>query len=265
MWIVNSKKLRALRVGKTWTVEHLAERAGVSDRTLRELEARDRSARFLTMELLAKALGEPMDSFVRAGEKRERAAKEDPEARRPDLAAASAPPKKRVVARTELDHLVFLEAERPTPTPIGTKDGPVDMLTAKRFQDVFTAFAAHSGARFGIRATVDAQRGASAIEAELLASRIGIAARFLLVCEIAPGERLSVTVHSARAEHTLWMQERLGRDVAVCVRLVVVPEESFAAGKGFAFFLSERPRPWGLVVESVEEEPVTAGKKKKAR
>src|SRR5262249_46000670 len=95
-------------------------------------------------------------------------------------------------------------------------------------------------------------RGVPESEAKMIGSSMGIAARFLVVHEVAPGENLSITVHSAKQEHTRAMQELRRSDAIISLRVVLAPKEEFAAGRGFSFFLSERPRPWGLVVEHVE-------------
>jgi len=96
-------------------------------------------------------------------------------------------------------------------------------------------------------------------DAAILATRVGVGARFHLVGEVAPGHVMGVTVHTTKIADTKRLQESLGENVRVVVRVLVVPDETYDKKIGLAFFfVPETPRPWGLVVEAVlEEKPAT--------
>ncbi len=59
---LSGKKLRAARVGKAWSQQDLADRAGTTEATVNRLEQGKQRARFVTIRKLAEALGiEPID------------------------------------------------------------------------------------------------------------------------------------------------------------------------------------------------------------
>jgi hypothetical protein len=238
-----------------WTLDHLEKISGVSLRTLRDLESEDRTARIATIECLAKAYGvEPRDLA------RPVHGAADPKPRR----RASAPPPApaapvpvpaygvtQLPKQTRLEQLVVLERALEPMAPLTTRGVNVPPLDAKKYQDIFTAYAPHEGGVFYVTGRVDLQRGISREEAALLGTRSGVGARFHFVRDVAPGHEIGMTVHTARGEDTVALQEALGAQATAVVRVVLAPEETVTRGEGFTFFMSERPRPWALRVEHV--------------
>ena len=160
--------------------------------------------------------------------------------------------------RTQLETMIDLEragrdrlvARRRTPR------GVTETLTAKRLQDVFTAYALHEGARFCLTGLVDTSRGIAPAEATLVGGRNGVAARFHILKEVAPGRPMGVTIHTERAEHTRELLKHHGAEVTVYLRVFVVPGDSEGRlPKRFSSFITRitAKRPWTFVVEDVVE------------
>jgi hypothetical protein len=238
-----------------WTLDHLEKVSGVSLRTLRDLEAEDRSARLTTIDCLAKAFGVEPREIARPS-----SGAAEPKPRRRASAPPPPPPAYGVTQLpkpSRLEQLVTLEMGLEPLPAITTHGLIVPALDAKKYQDIFTAYAPHEGTLSYVTGRVDLQRGISREEAALLGTRSGVGARFHFVREIAPGHEIGMTVHTAWAEDTLALQEALGGHATVVVRVVLAPEETVTLGEGFSFFMSERPRPWALRVEHfVDDAPM---------
>jgi hypothetical protein len=97
------------------------------------------------------------------------------------------------------------------------------------------------------------QRGASPLEARMIASKHGLAVRSLLVREITGGVDIKVTVHTASTKETRALQKAFEEERETCaiVKVWLAPESVVEEEKGFEFFLSPKPLPWGFVVEAV--------------
>ena len=266
MWIIKSKVLRRLRIEQLMSVENLARRSGVSVRSIRTYEARDTTARLDTMQCLAKALGAEALALGRvhvpSTDTEKSVALTSPNGPRaaPNEAAAATTATTKLPPPSRLEELVELERSLAPLPKLKTARGAVDPLTARRFQDIFTAYAMYEGDRFYLAGLVNAQRGITDTEASLLGSESGVGARFHVVKEVATGHVVGITVHTKDGAHTKRMQARLGERATVVLSVVRAAtadacSETMAAReaspRGFSFFMSERPRPWGLVVEDV--------------
>jgi hypothetical protein len=129
----------------------------------------------------------------------------------------------------------------------------IPVLTARKLQNVFSAFATYEGERFAILGVVGKQRGASPGEAKMIGSRHGVAVRFLLVIGVTDGVDIKVTVHTTKAKETRLLQKahEEEREVCLIVRVVLAPDDVVKESAGFEFFMSPKPLPWGLAVEAV--------------
>jgi len=248
VWFVNPEGLSRARNSQLMKQEELAKKSGVSARSIRAYERVEQRVRLETLQCLAKALSADVKDIatLRSRGKSGSASPSDPP-RPPDPPSA-------LPARTQLETLVDLERAAKVPAPrIDTRRGAVETLTAKRLQDIFTAYALHEGARFALEARVDGMRGIPPDEAKLLGSRGGVAARFHLLKEVVPGKSVGVTVHSADRAHTTKLQALYGETACVFVRVAVVPGEPTDDGPGFSSFITKvtTKRPWTFVVEDV--------------
>ena len=264
MWLLKSRALRELRQEKLWSLEQLAEKSGVSLRTLVALEKNDRPIRLGTLDILAKTFGvAPRRSRARPTPRttrRRRAIPRSllplpPQRRRalPSPLRAYGPGVTELPKLTRLEELVALEATLPPRAPFATRDGEIPPLTAKAYQDAFTAYLVHEGRTAYIEGTVLTQRGMSREQAALCGSRSGVGARFHFVFDVAEGHEIGITVHTVRLEDTERMQRCVNGRGAAIVKVVVAPDEVAEKGGGFEFFMSKTLRPWGLeVVEVVD-------------
>ncbi len=247
-WFVFPAGLVRARKAQLITQDELAKRSGVSVRSIRAYERVEQRAQIETLQCLAKTLSVEVKEIavLRSRGRSESAAPSNPP-RAPDPPSA-------LPARTQLETLVDLERAAGVATPrIMTPRGPVEALTAKRLQDIFTAYALYEGARFALEARVEGMRGISPDEAKLLGSRGGVAARFHLLKEVVPDKSVGVTVHSADRAHTTKLQALYGDTARVFVRVAVVPGEPNDDGPGFTSFITKlaTKRPWTFVVEEV--------------
>lgn len=255
-WIPDGRRLRRVREGQDYTIELLAEAAGVGEKTIRNLESgRTKRARLSTLKALAAVLDievtdlgwpeddgpgpgaiatrppvEPGSPTPERGPTPERAAARPPGAR---SAAPGLPPPSR------LEELVEKELRGALPLPelplLTTGRGPVQMLTPKRFQDIMTAFVLHEGTRLWYPGVVLRQRGISEAEARVLSTECGVGARFLLSqrAELSGGEPFHVTAYTAQGAHTRALQESLEsrREITLVLRVAVArPDPAPAAG-----------------------------------
>jgi len=248
-WFVSSERLARARKAQLITQEELAKRSGVSVRSIRAYERVDQRVQIETLQCLAKALATQVTEIASLRKRGESA--------RPPEATPTPDPPSSLPARTPLETLVDLE--RAAGLPAST--GPVETLTAKRLQDVFTAYALHDSARFVLEGRVDGMRGIAPDEAKLLGSRGGVAARFHVVKEVVPTKSVGVTVHSAERAHTTKLQALYGETARLVVRVVIVPGEPRDDGPGFSSFITRltTKRPWTFVVEEVHDAPAATG------
>jgi transcriptional regulator with XRE-family HTH domain len=251
-WIVDGPKLTARRIARGMTSAELSRRSGVSQRTLRRYEHGESTrAQVEQLRCLARVLHVSVDAIAEPAEKAPAAVAPSSDGA-PSLYAAP-PERAALLATTQLESIVALEARLPPPHPVMHDRAPVPVLTARKLQNVFSAFATYEGERFGVVGTVAKQRGASPLEARMIGSRHGVAVRFLLVREITDGVDIKVTVHTAKATETRSLQKAFEEERETCaiVKVVLAPEDVRADGSGFDFFLSPKPLPWGFVVEAV--------------
>ncbi|MGO8999127.1 MAG: helix-turn-helix domain-containing protein [Polyangiaceae bacterium] len=258
-WFVTPAALSRARLDQLLGQEQLADKSGVSLRSIQGYERNEQRVRLETLRCLAKALAVEVRDIAAL---RESARGSKKGAARPDSATATnAAATSALPPRTQLETLVDLEREAGIlPASVKTSRGPVETLTAKRLQDIFTAYALHDGARFTLTGKVDGMRGLPPAEATILGSRGGVAARFHIVKEVVPGKPVGVTVHTARKEETAKLQKHYGADVTLFVRVVVVPGEPRDDGPGFSSFITRitAKRPWTFLVEEVREAPRAA-------
>jgi transcriptional regulator with XRE-family HTH domain len=251
-WIVDGQKLAARRIARGMTCAALAGRAGISVRTLGRYERAggETLAEIALLRCVAKALHVAVEAIATPA----------PGAAVPPTLAdgspnpyALSPERARLVATTQLENIVALEARLPPPKPIEHRGDTFMVLTARTLQNVLSAFATYEGERFAVKGVAAKQRGASVTEAKMIGSRHGVAVRFLLVREISDGVDIKVTVHTTRARDTRFLQKALEEERETCafVRVVLAPEDVVNAEKGFEAFLSPKPLPWGFVVEAV--------------
>ena len=270
MWHIKSRALRELRLEKLWSLEHLADVAKVSIRTVVDLEKKDCPVRLGTLECLAKGLG----VAPRAIAYQEGPSEPTKRAQPPASPSPSAPPQEtpgttgpvpplrafgpgvtELPRLTRLEELVALEATLPPRPPLVTAYGEIPALTAKVYQDAFTAYLVHEGRKSYVEGKILSQRGMSREQAALCGTRSGAGARFHFVHEIAPGHEVGITTHTVTLAHTEQMQRRVNATGAAIVKVVVAPDDVAEKGGGFEFFMSKTLRPWGLeVVEMVDVE-----------
>ena len=253
-WFVSPAGLARARLAQLLGQEQLAKKSGVSVRSIRRYEGSELRVKLDTLQCLAKALSvEVRDIAVLRSNA-------TPSAKSPAAGSSAArelsPPAPPSVLppRTQLETLVDVErAAGIAPLHVETALGVVETLTAKRLQDVLTAYALHDGARFSLSGKVDGMRGIAPAEATLLGSRGGVAARFHIVKEVVPGQPVGVTVHTAERAHTDALQKHYGGAVTLQLRVVIVPGEPRDDGPGFSSFITRltTKRPWTFVVEEV--------------
>jgi transcriptional regulator with XRE-family HTH domain len=250
-WFVSPRKLSRARVDQLLTQEQFSKKSGVSLRSIQGYERKEQRVRIETLSLLAKTLEiEVRDiATLRTADADETHSSSPPT--RPGIPAPAV-----LLPRTQLETLVDLErAAGVVPAPVERANGTFETLTAKRLQDVFTAYALHEGARFCLSGRVDGMRGLPPEEATLLGSRGGVAARFHILKEVVPGKPVGVTVHTARKEETEKLQQRYGADAMVFLRVLVVPGEPRDDGPGFSSFITKiaAKRPGTFVGDEVAE------------
>jgi transcriptional regulator with XRE-family HTH domain len=256
-WKLDGRRVQKERLARGWTVEHLAQKAGISDRRLRTFEKDDEGvAMQSTILCLAKCfdlpvtdLASPPTPVARSQKKTVAATPREPPAPPPVIGPLHEP--------TQLERLVAIESTTPTRPQLVTPDGLVEPLTAKRMQDIFTAYALRAGSRFYATGRVVTHRGLKAPECGFFGAKAGVASRVFLFVPISGENGLSLTVHARQPEHTLFLQEKKDQLATVVVRVVLAPEEAVQAGAGFTFFQSKTPREWALVVEDARDPEVT--------
>jgi transcriptional regulator with XRE-family HTH domain len=253
-WLVDGPALTARRIARGMKAAELARRANISVRTLGRYERTPgKLADIEDLRSLARVLHVAVEAIGHP-------ATPPPPAVPAPLAASgapspyAAPPERaRLLATTQLESIVALESRLPPPKPVAYDGATVPVLTARKLQNVFSAFATYEGERFAMVGSIAKQRGASPHEAQMIGSRHGVAVRFLLVREITDGVDIKVTVHTANAKETRSLQKAFEEERETCavVRVTLAPQDSTQQDKGFDFFLSPKPLPWGLVVEAV--------------
>lgn len=259
MFVVSAEALRRAREARGWSVAVLAQRAGVAERTVTRLESADAKALPVTIESLADAVGVAMEALVRApaSTRRARRARGAAESAPPPAPepAASPTPRFTLPPRSELDTLALLEKEA------GLDERPLvdgaPRLLAGSLQDVNTANRGHRGRRFWITGVVDRQRGLTADEARLLASRRGEGGRFLVLHDSAKDRTIAVVVHVPLVADVVELQKRMGERVKL---LIEVTGAADGDGGGFSTFWSDAVREWTFVL--VRRLPVGANKRR---
>jgi transcriptional regulator with XRE-family HTH domain len=251
-WLIDAPKLTARRIARGMTSADLARRAGISVRTLgRYQSGAVKLAEFENVRYLASVLHVGVEAIARPADEPPPAAPPPPDGAPSPYAPP--PERARLLATTQLESIVALEATLPPPRPVVYEGAPVPVLNARRLQNLFSAFATYDGERFAVVGFIGKQRGASPAEAKMIASRHGVAVRFLLVRDITDGVDIKVTVHTAKARETRLLQRahEEEREVCVIVKVWLAPDEAVKEGVGFELFMSPKPLPWGLVVEAV--------------
>ncbi len=246
---VNGELLRAKRIAKRWTLETLARKAGVSARTVQNVETSARSrATLVTAELLAQALGMETDAlFVNDNNAEPSDAPREAAAAAGVVASPDAiPPPRAKRAPSRLDALAAREP--PVPDSPAATNGALVPVTARRLQDLLTGFAMYEGDRYIVEGRVDAQRALTKTEARLLGTKVGIGGRFHIMRPVVGTEELGITVHTMRAADTRALLAKKNETVRLEVRVVVPSHDD---DDGFVFFLSPTPSPWALVVEAI--------------
>jgi transcriptional regulator with XRE-family HTH domain len=256
-WFVSPEALSRARVAQLLSQEQLAKKSGISVRSIRRYEATPMRVKLDTLQCLAKTLAVEVRDIAALRTNGVPSAKQAAARSASSSSSREAPaalPPSVLPPRTQLETLVDLErAANITAAHVDTARGPVETLTAKRLQDVLTAYALHDGARFALSGKVDGMRGIAPAEATLLGSRGGVAARFHIVKEVVPGQPVGVTVHTAERAHTDALQKHYGGAVTLQLRVLIVPGEPRDDGPGFSSFITRltTKRPWTFVVEDV--------------
>jgi transcriptional regulator with XRE-family HTH domain len=243
------------------SLEELAAKAGVSNRSLSYIEAGVRGARQETIRCLAKALSVATEALLVSSV--DEVAPTAPRGEFPPipktmpspgnsrtllLPPPTLPPPK-LPARTRLDALADLEREQGiAPKPVKVGAARVAVLTAARMQDLFATHSIFADEAFYLEGRIDQQRALSATEARALKARVGVGARFHVIKEIAPGEPLGVTVHVTTAKLARELQAKMKGNVKLVVRVRVAGKND---ARVLSLFASQRKRAWGFVVEAV--------------
>jgi transcriptional regulator with XRE-family HTH domain len=245
-WRVDGAKVRALRMALMMTLEELARKSGVSDRSIAAIERGDSGARPETIRCLAKALGvAPEELLVR-----------DAPTVTPAPTAASAPtpsesglPPPKIAARTNLDRLADLTRKRNiAPAPVVVGKARVDVLIPPRMQEIFARHVAFDGKRFVVDGVVERPRALSLEEARALGTKVGVGARYHVLAEIAPGIELSVTAHATNAKLAAALEAKTGQRARIVVTVRVVGKND---ARVISLFASTRKRAWAFVVTEV--------------
>ncbi len=226
------------------TIEELAQKSGVADRSIAAIERGERGARPDTIRCLAKALGvSPEELLVRETPAAHSTAPAPP-APRSDVAL---PPTK--VARTHLDRLADKTlALGITPAIVAVGKAHLEVLLPPRMQDLFARHVAFDGKRFVVEGIVGRPRAFSADEARALGAKVGVGARYDVIGEIAPGVPFSVTAHATNAKLADLLQAKKGQRARIVVTVRVVGKND---ARVVSLFASQRKRAWGFVVEAV--------------
>jgi transcriptional regulator with XRE-family HTH domain len=248
-WLVDGPKLSARRIARGLTAAELARRARVSERTLGRYEnLAGVLGQLDQLRDVARVLHVPVEAIARP------ASEPPPADARPSAAASPGPfaltiEHARAVAKSQLEAMVALERTLPPPRAVADRDGkPVPVLTAGRFHKVYSAFGCYEGERFAMVGKVTRHHGASPTEAKMIGSKHGVAARFLLAREISGEVEIKITVHTATKHDTRALHKASDEERETCaiVKVVVAPEDVVKEEKGFEFFLSSKPLPWGF-------------------
>ena len=248
---IDGARLREARMQRALTHEGLAQKSGISERAIRDIEAGRAVARAETVQCLAKTLGVAPELLL-TPTPTPAATPTPTSAAAPAPTRASPLPPPKLPTPTRLDALADLERSlgaTPPPLKIGTER--IAALSAARMQDIFATHAAYDGHRFALCGRIDQQRALSVVEARALKARFGVGARFHVVTEVAPGEPLGVTVHATTAALSSVLQAKMKHDVRLVVRVCVVGGKDDA--RVVSLFASVRKRAWGFVVEDVAE------------
>jgi transcriptional regulator with XRE-family HTH domain len=251
-WIVDGAKLTARRVARGMTWAELARRSGVAPRTLgRYTNVEGALGQLEHLRAVARVLHVPVEAIAHPPSEPPPAV---PEASPGAFSPYATPPERaRLLAASQLEAIVALEARVPPPRPVPHDGATVPVLTARKFHNVYSGFACYEAERFAMIGKVVKHHGVSSAEASLIGSKPGVAVRFLLSREVTDGVEIKITVHTAQKRETRSLQKAFDEERETCaiVKVVLAGEEAVKEGKGFEFFLSSRPLAWGFVVEAV--------------
>ncbi len=244
---MDGARLRASRMAKMMTLDELAQRSGVSDRTIAAIERGDRGCRPETIRCLAKALGASTEELL-AQTAREPTSARVPAPPTPPRSDTALPPLK-LAPRTLLDRLAdYTRAHGIAPPPIVVGKARVDVLMPPHMQDIFARHAAFDGKRFVVEGKVTRPRALSLAEARALGTKVGIGARYEVIAEIAPGMPFSMTVHATTAKLADALQAKIGQTARIVVVVRVVGKND---ARVVSLFASTRKRAWAFVVAEV--------------
>lgn len=228
------------------TLAELAQRSGVADRTIADLERGVSGGRPETIRCLAKALGVPPEELLVQEAREASAAASSPPS--PPPSSNTLPPLK-LPPRTHLDRLAdYARAHGVAPPPVVVGKARVDVLMPTHMQDVFARHAAFDGKRFVVVGTIERQRAPSADEARALGTKVGIGAKFNVIAEVAPGMPFSVTVFATTAKLADALQSNVAKSVRIVVTVRVVGRND---ARVMSLFASTRKRAWAFVVTAV--------------
>jgi transcriptional regulator with XRE-family HTH domain len=227
--------LRARREKLGLSVDELATRTGYDRATLWRIEAGKSQPRPQTLANLAKALTIGVDELSERGVLTEVAELERTAERLSALVDAETTP----------------ELHAPASSPLG----PAPPLNAHALENIYTAYAARAGERYGGRALVKRQAAMSTEEAAALGVAKGAGARFALHLVLRSKAVLDVTAHAVDAAVTKTMQQaRVTGRAKLSLRVVVIEDDVFA------FFGSRALHPWTFLIEAAELAPAARAK-----
>lgn len=250
MWRVDGARVRALRMQRMLTIHDFAQKSGVAERTVADIERAESGRRPETIRCLAKALGvAPEDLLVRdAGVSGAPPAAPSPEAAHAPPSSIALPPLK-LPPRTHLDRLAdYARAHAIAPPPLVVGKARIDVLMPPRMQDLFARHAAFDKKRFVVVGHVERQRALSVEEARALGTKVGIGAKFNVLAEVAPGMPFSVTVFAPTAKLADALQAKVKEAVRVVVEVRVVGKND---ARVVSLFASQRKRAWAFVAAQV--------------
>lgn len=240
----NGKELRRRRRAQKLTVEELALKAGVNEKTIRNIEnGTSTFAKQETVFALAAYFQCEAHELLAAN-------------------TISRPVLEQVEPDSELAALVREELRFGPPRILRDEREDLVELTPRGLQDVFTMYKLHENRSFWLSGVIVDQRGVSEEEAFVLGTESGASARFLIVKETPSGRLLRVTVYVPFGALAAELQRHLSGDaILLAVRVAVVPRTIFenrppqlltpsgAPWRGFSVFGSDKPRPWTFLAD----------------
>lgn len=237
------------------TIAQLAQRSGMSERTIADIERGRSGGHPETLRCLAKTLGIEPEELLR--DETTAPPVPAPTLSPPPAPPPPAPPSRKVIAipppkhaaRTRLDSLADFVRERgDARAHVMVGKARVDVVDAPLLQAILARHAVYAGKRFVVVGVLMNQRALSVVEARALGTKVGVGARFDVAVPITPTESLSVTVHATTAKLGDALHATLKQPVSVVVALRVVGKND---ARVVSLFASARKRAWAFVVERV--------------